>query len=705
MPVIRRALFVTPFALTPRTEGHRKRMAMTFDRLMADGYQVDVLFISREYEWSTLFNADTFRELQSLGDVAHFVHAETPGKPIGDFYQVDEWWPEQATEYCRWLFANNGYEIVFCNYIFMSRVYELCERATVKVLDTHDLFADRQKLLAAHGLPAEFFYTNRRNESAGLDRADFVIAIKNEEAGFFRHVSDADVITLPYVEDITAPEFKPGRRQPDGPVKFGFFGSRNSINVRNVAEFIKYLEENVPEGGYPFEFWLYGSLCSRMKGPMPSYVKLGGMVRDVDEFYDNVDAVVNPQYFSTGLKIKIAEALAYGAPLISHRHSFEGFGRPLDPAHNCKGFDEVLAAMMDVVANDARLAELAAATRAVQARQVLDCDNQWAKILRRAAARNRWLYMMVDAECFNRLRFYRHIIEMVFVTFAKNYMICLVAQNDDDSNSLWKVFRRKANRYAHALDVTEVEQDAIVAVFDVPAHWESFAGGDRCALLFEDAARMAADFHALGEPATLNFDGPEWLVVRSKGAPAAPDRKGVQQLVNYFRWLPWDMSVVATGDQYDLTREIWLLTSPDVGTAWPDLLGSLFPGRRIRRFGDGSDGRPPGGGGGALAVMDMVFSQKLIPELVFCLTHDLSYVGMKSWFSANGVTVRELAHYVRLGEATAPVDIMGLPKLSEFTQLPDRSKPAEIVTAAWEGSGWRTLTAMMKEWKPQTVAA
>ena len=157
MPVVRRALFVTPFALTPRTEGHRKRMAMTFDRLVADGYQVDVLFISREYEWSTLFNADTFRELQSLGDVAHFVHAETPGMPIGDFYQVDEWWPEQATEYCRWLFANNGYEIVFCNYIFMSRVYELCDRATVKVLDTHDLFADRQKLLAAHGLPAEFF--------------------------------------------------------------------------------------------------------------------------------------------------------------------------------------------------------------------------------------------------------------------------------------------------------------------------------------------------------------------------------------------------------------------------------------------------------------------------------------------------------------------------------------------------------------------
>ena len=222
-----------------------------------------------------------------------------------------------------------------------------------------------------------FFYTNRRNESAGLDRADFVIAIKDEEAGYFRHVSDADVITLPYVEDITAPEFKPGRRQPDGPVKFGFFGSRNSINVRNVTEFIRYLEENVPENGYPFEFWLYGSLCSRMKGPMPSYVKLGGMVRDVDEFYDNVDAVVNPQYFSTGLKIKIAEALAYGAPLISHRHSFEGFGRPLDPAHNCKGFDEVLAAMLDVVANDARLAELAAATRAVQARQVLDCDNQW----------------------------------------------------------------------------------------------------------------------------------------------------------------------------------------------------------------------------------------------------------------------------------------------------------------------------------------
>jgi glycosyltransferase involved in cell wall biosynthesis len=705
MPITRRALYVTPFALLPRTEGHRKRMAMTFDKLIEQGFQVDVLFISREYDWSDLFNPDVFRDLQSLGDVFHYVHASTPGKPAGEFYMLDEWWPEQATEYCKWLFSNNGYEIIFCNYIFMSRVFELCQRPAVKIVDTHDLFADRHKLLIENGLTPEFFYTNRRSEAAGLDRADLAIAIKDEEAEYFRRISDPRVITLPYVEDISLDEQITPRTDEEGVVRFGFFGSSNSINVKNVVEFIRYLEETRPEEGYPFELWLFGSLCRRMKGPMPDYVKLGGMVPTTADFYRAVDCVVNPQYFSTGLKIKIAEALAFGAPLISHRHSFEGFGKPLDPAHDCPDFAGVVSEMRAVVDNRGRLIQLGEASRAVQRRQMLECDRQWDRILRGALVKNRWLYLFVRVECFNRVRFYRHLVELVFVTFGNSFMICMVGDQEDDRDSLWRVFKRKANRFAVDIATSKLEPDAILIVFDDPFLWEGLGRNGRNMTVFEDAARMVAGYEKrpwLGWSGDLER---QCVVVRSDKASTPATHPAIDAKVNYFRWMPWDMSVVATGDQYDVAPEVWVLTSPRVPAAWHTTAEGLFRGRRIRFFSEGGAEGVSLVTGGAFDVMNFVFSQKMVPEVVISCADDSAFAPMRGWFIANGVVIKELAPYVACDRALSPVEALGLPRLSELGASPDKSTPAEIVASAWVGSGWRRLTEILTDWAEGGVTA
>lgn len=705
MPVMRRALYVTPFALLPRTEGHRKRMAMTFDKLIEQGFQVDVLFISREYEWSELFNPDVFKALQSLGDVAHYVHAATPGKPQGEYYMLDEWWPDQATEYCRWLFNNNGYEIIFCNYIFMSRVFELCQRPAVKIIDTHDLFADRHKLLIANGLTPEFFYTNRRNEAAGLDRADVAIAIKDEEAEYFRRISDPRVITLPYVEDISVADQIHPDVEATRPVRFGFFGSSNSINVKNAVEFIRYLEENVPEGGYPFEFWLYGTLCRRIKGPMPDYVKLGGMVPTTADFYQGVDCVVNPQYFSTGLKIKIAEALAFGAPLICHRHSFEGFGRPLDPAFDCPDFDGVLATMMSVVENRGRLIDLAAASRETQARQNLECERQWDRILRGALVKNRWLYLFVRVDCFNRVRFYRHLVELVFVTFGNSFMVCMVGDREDDRDSLWRVFKRKGNRFGHDVAPHRFEPEAVFVMFDDPAAWNGVLADCRNVTLFEDGARLVAGFEKRSWTGWSDEIKPEWVIVRGDKAASEAAHGAVDARVNYFRWVPWDMSIAATGDQYDLAPEVWILTGPNVQGAWHDFAERQFRGRKIRYFSDGATDGVVSVSGGGVDVMNFVFSQKMVPELVILLAQDDSFAPMIAWFTANGIIIKDYSAYADDRQTLTPGEVLGLPRLSEFGRLPDNVAPAEIISPAWVGSGWRRLNEILTEWSERSVAA
>ena len=44
-----------------------------------------------------------------------------------------------------------------------------------------------------------------------------------------------------------------------------------------------------------------------------------------ESFYLNIDVVVNPIEFGSGLKIKNVEAIAYGKPLITTPHGANGF--------------------------------------------------------------------------------------------------------------------------------------------------------------------------------------------------------------------------------------------------------------------------------------------------------------------------------------------------------------------------------------------
>ena len=63
-----------------------------------------------------------------------------------------------------------------------------------------------------------------------------------------------------------------------------------------------------------------------------------GRVADVEHFYREVDVVIAPVRFSSGLKIKVCEALASSAPVIAHAHAMEGYPTG-DPLHRLPSFE------------------------------------------------------------------------------------------------------------------------------------------------------------------------------------------------------------------------------------------------------------------------------------------------------------------------------------------------------------------------------
>ena len=66
-----------------------------------------------------------------------------------------------------------------------------------------------------------------------------------------------------------------------------------------------------------------GDVCNGLR-PAPN-VKLLGRVQSKGEFYGSLDVVIAPLDFSTGIKIKVGEALAFDKPVVATANAFDGF--------------------------------------------------------------------------------------------------------------------------------------------------------------------------------------------------------------------------------------------------------------------------------------------------------------------------------------------------------------------------------------------
>lgn len=549
MTAFRKALFVTPFAPTPAVEGHRKRMAATLAALHALGYRVDMLFLALEHAWLDLFDAAEFRTLRGMVDTLHFVRGRHPPRLETGTYGIDDWWQPEFDDYAAWLFRNVPYELVLTNYVFTSRVLLHARPASVRAIDTHDLFADRRAMLEARGLRVEFFHTDRDNEAAGIARADLALAIKDEEAAIFRDYGSAAVITLPYVEPTQPPVAQPPRTPP----RFGYFASRNQINVRNFLDFVAVAAAVAPA----LDIVAYGSICDALPEDGADRFRRGGRVAEPAAFYAAVDCVIVPQEFSTGLKIKVGEALAFGRPMICHAHAFEGFGTAPHPALACPDFAAMVGWMQRFAAEPGLPDELAAAVVAVQGRQTATVASGIAEIARFVAAARANLLLLVDSAALRQDRLYRFVVESVSTAFGRDWRVVLAAPAGD----------------AGTLDETLLVGAA--TTFLAPADWASLGDAGehgftwRAAIALHGGAVPAlGDIPVFAAPEITAYLAAMQGTVAPPEAPAPalltrysmpPGDPAAELRVAWLRWSPWFFDLSRDGSDAITSREVWIL--------------------------------------------------------------------------------------------------------------------------------------------------
>ena len=351
-------LIVSPAPVFPCDFGNRQRIWRICQRLMDAGARIHFLLYPAEADWRARLPQAA---MQAHVDAFHAFHLVPVTRGLhsgaaGTHHLRDEWWDPAIGTYLDWLTRVQRFDAAIVNYTWLSKALTHLPGNCLKILDTHDQFSHRKELFLANGLEPEFFYTQPAEEAAALTRADVVWAIKREEAEFFRTLTDQPVISLPHMGPVT-----PLDTPPADFLRVGLIGASNNLNAANFERFLDDAVAHVQQHLTQVEIIVAGSVCKVLRPRPEGFIKLIGYVDSLEDFYTSVDVALVPMQFSTGLKIKTAEALGFGKPLLALAHAMEGF-HPAHPYHTLTSNAEILQAIEILTRSEHDLLALAQAS-------------------------------------------------------------------------------------------------------------------------------------------------------------------------------------------------------------------------------------------------------------------------------------------------------------------------------------------------------
>jgi glycosyltransferase involved in cell wall biosynthesis len=319
-------LVVSPTPTHPQDHGNRKRIFELCSELKRQGAKIHFVHYASEHDWRSSRPSRWEKEMIADWDSYQLV---APSRPlhepaIGPDHLIDEWSDPSLSAYIRWTFTVRAYDVVLVEYTWMSFCFDSVPNGVFKICDTHDVFGGRRKILEANGIAAEFFHTTPEEEKRGLERADMIWAIKESERSYFDlTLGLKDCLTMLYGEPARG-WWRP-RPLRDGWLRVGIMGARNNVNRFNLEAFIAVAFPVFESYMAPVKLVIAGGCSVDFKDWRHPNLEVMGRVPEVADFYKDMDVICAPIQFSTGLKIKVAEALGSGAPVVALAHAMEGF--------------------------------------------------------------------------------------------------------------------------------------------------------------------------------------------------------------------------------------------------------------------------------------------------------------------------------------------------------------------------------------------
>lgn len=317
----KRILVISNFACYPPDKGNRRRIYNMLRLMKSLGNTVDFLYFSSEK------SADEKTMRAFLGKENYFFckvkkekdsifYKYGKGFPLGRFFppnRIDVKYLAEVNKKAEHLLEQHKYDIVWLEYPFQSKILENMNASVVKVIDTHDSFAYRNYKIFPFTHEAADYSITFHGERRALSRADFVIAIQEQEGRYFKKLlrgTGTKVAVIGDSHDLVKNEVAGNR-------DVVFVGGANGLNLDAVNWFISNVFPMVIKKVKDCRLIVAGSVCKMSGIKRGENVKLLGPVEDLDDLYRNCRLVVNPVRMGTGLNIKSIEAIAHCKPLVA----------------------------------------------------------------------------------------------------------------------------------------------------------------------------------------------------------------------------------------------------------------------------------------------------------------------------------------------------------------------------------------------------
>ncbi|MEO0248354.1 MAG: glycosyltransferase [candidate division WOR-3 bacterium] len=316
-------LFISAVPFKPDWEGSRKRVAQMVRMFDSFGFEIFFLFVRRSGEDVGQMREVLGARLTEVVDNRP-VRFWTPwlmksriGKLLHVYslcnFDVDAWYFPEVGDTALQIAHKEGIDVVIAEYVFFSKALDRI-RNTIKIIDTHDVFADRYKVLLQLGLRPRYFSTSQRGEKLALSRADFIIAIQEDDAQHFKKYGHPGVYTIQYAPERAS---KPIRRIGER-LRLCFVGASNDVNYVALSRYLQEIHPALIQSGVDFELVVVGSICDRfMNGRIKSRVLWRGRVDELESDLGSCDVLINSVGAGTGLPIKVLDGLANGLHVVA----------------------------------------------------------------------------------------------------------------------------------------------------------------------------------------------------------------------------------------------------------------------------------------------------------------------------------------------------------------------------------------------------
>ena len=360
----RKALVLSPSASHPQDYGNRNRVFQTTSRLKDAGFEIHFLLYPYESDWVNGV-PDSAVDMRAAWDPFTVIPPSLISACAARKARITtstSGGTRRSVPVLEWLFAREAFDVFLVNYTFFSEGLRVrAQDRRSRSSRTHDIFSGRKELFQAHGAQPEFFYTTPEQEKQALDRAGHR---RGDHQGRRKRTQLRALTSREVVADAlryrraACRKRRPERLETAEPSRSASSAHSNTVNSLNMARFLERFAKAeriyVPP---PIEIRIAGNVCSQLRAYTSPSVKLLGHVPSVAEYYEDIDVVVAPMSFSTGIKIKVGEALSFGKPVVATHNGFDGFPST-DEFHSLESIDAVCRALMKLAFDRERLKTL-----------------------------------------------------------------------------------------------------------------------------------------------------------------------------------------------------------------------------------------------------------------------------------------------------------------------------------------------------------